>query len=65
MTIRVLTKAAYTVEEFAAVQPIGRTSLYRAIKAKKLRARKYGRSTIILAADAQAFLENLPAIERE
>ena len=39
---------AYTVEEFAVVAKIGRTRIYAAIKEGKLRARKYGKRTLIL-----------------
>jgi hypothetical protein len=63
MSIFGLSKAAYTVEEFAKEQPLGRTSLYKAIKDGKLIARKSGKSTIILAEDAAAFLKSLPIVE--
>jgi hypothetical protein len=54
---------AYTVEDFAASTGLGRTRLYAAIKAKQLRARKYGKRTIILAEDGREFLASLPELQ--
>ena len=51
---------AYTVEEFAVVAKIGRTGLYSAIKQRRLRARKYGRRTLILSEDGRAFWPPCP-----
>ena len=53
---------AYTVEDFAASTGLGRTRLYEAIKNRQLRARKYGKRTIILAEDGRAFLASLPEL---
>ena len=39
---------------------LGRTSVYAAIRAGELVARKYGRRTIVLADDLVAFLRALP-----
>ena len=55
-----LTKAAYSINEVLDNGPCGRTSLYAAIKAGKLRAVKHGKKTIVLAADYAAFLAGLP-----
>lgn len=52
---------AYRVDELAEAGPIGRTSIFNAIKKGKLRAKKAGSATIILAADWQDFLESLPS----
>lgn len=54
---------AYTVEDFAASTGLGRTRLYAAIKSRQLRARKYGKRTIILAEDGRAFLASLPELQ--
>ena len=42
--------------------PFGRTSVYQAIKDGRLVARKFGRKTVILKEDWEAFLRGLPAI---
>lgn len=54
---------AYSVEGAAAAARLGRTKIFEAIKAGKLRARKDGRRTVILKEDLTAFLRALP--ERE
>ena len=54
---------AYSVEGAAAAARLGRTKIFEAIKAGKLRARKEGRRTVILKEDLAAFLRALP--ERE
>ena len=41
---------------------IGRTKLYEAIAAGSLKARKYGKRTIVLRSDLQAFLAALPVV---
>ena len=52
-------RLAYNVEEAAAIIGIGRTRLYQAIKSGALKARKYGKRTIILHSDLLDFLTNL------
>ena len=54
---------AFSPDEAAAKSGIGRTRIFSAIKDGHLKARKFGRRTIILADDLRAFLESLP--ERE
>jgi hypothetical protein len=53
-------KAAYSVDEFCAAHGIGRSLCYEEISAGRLRVRKVGRRTLILAADAAAWREALP-----
>ena len=56
-----LTKAAYSVSELLETVPIGRTSVYAAIRDGKLKAKKFGRKTVFLAPDITAFLNSLSA----
>ena len=53
-------KHAYTIEEFCKAYGIGRTFVYKEISAGRLRVKKAGRRTIILAADAKDWRESLP-----
>lgn len=53
-------KLGYSPEEAAAVMGSGRTNIFRAIKNGSLKARKFGRRTVILRDDLKAFLETLP-----
>lgn len=52
-------KLALSINEVCARVPCGRTRLYAEIKDKKLRVRKIGSRTIILAADLDAWLAGL------
>jgi hypothetical protein len=54
---------AYTIDDFAIASGTGRTKVYAAIRAGHLRARKYGKRTLILAEDARAFLNSLPEMK--
>jgi len=58
-------RVAYTIDELCSGsgRVAGRTKLYEEIAAGRLRARKLGRRTVILAADARAWLEALPVME--
>lgn len=51
---------AFTVEEFLGWARIGRTKLYQEINEGRLKPRKLGRKTLILRADAEAWLNSLP-----
>jgi predicted DNA-binding transcriptional regulator AlpA len=53
-------KPAYRISELLELSPIGRTTLFRAIRRGDLPARKIGRATIVLARDFEEFLANLP-----
>ncbi len=49
-------KLAYSVEELARLSSVGRTKLYEEIKDGRLRTRKVGSRTLILADDAKDWL---------
>lgn len=53
-------KLAYTIEEAVGEGAGSRTIIYEAINAGKLKAKKRGKRTIILADDLIAYLEALP-----
>jgi excisionase family DNA binding protein len=53
-------RLAYGIAEAMQAASVGRTLLYEAIAAKRLRARKAGNRTLILKTDLQAWLESLP-----
>lgn len=57
-----LDKPAYRMCDLPAIVPLSRTTLYKAIAEGTLRARKQGRSTIILAEDLVQFLKSLPSL---
>jgi excisionase family DNA binding protein len=53
---------ALKISEVCAASRIGRTRVYDAIKRGELRAKKHGKSTLILHADLVAWLNALPAV---
>ena len=53
-------KMAFTIRELVKAGGGSRTVIYEAIKSGKLKAKKRGRSTIILASDLAQYLESLP-----
>lgn len=53
-------KIALTVPEAIEAAPIGRTRLYAALRNGQLKAKKFGKRTLILSEDFQSFLKNLP-----
>ena len=55
-----MAKLAYTIREVTENGGGSRTVVYEAIKSGKLKARKRGRSTIILAPDLAEYLQSLP-----
>jgi hypothetical protein len=57
---RELEPLAYDISEAAQVSRRGRTRIKRAIAAGELRAKKEGRSTIILESDLRRWLAQLP-----
>lgn len=61
-----MTQISLSIEEAKDLTGISRTKLYQAINSGALKARKFGKRTIILRDDLNAFLSSLesyPAIE--
>lgn len=52
----------FTMAELPVATGLGRSSLYAAIKAGRLTAKKAGRRTIVLRADLDEFLRSLPPV---
>lgn len=52
-----------SILEACRVAGIGRTKIYEAIASGSLKARKFGKRTIILRTDLQSFLSALPVVE--
>lgn len=48
-----------TIEEAQTATGIGRTKIYEAINSGALKARKFGKRTLILKSDLEEFLRNL------
>lgn len=53
---------AYSVNDFLRIACIGRTHFYKAVAAGDITVRKNGTKTVILAADAKRYLDNLPTV---
>jgi excisionase family DNA binding protein len=53
-------RLAYSVDRFCEDTDTGRSKVYELIRAGKLRAKKFGGKTLILAEDADRFLASLP-----
>jgi excisionase family DNA binding protein len=54
---------AMNIDEFCARYGVSRTTTYEEIKARRLRALKCGKRTLITEDDAEDWLRQLPAIE--
>lgn len=52
-----------SIQQACEVAGIGRTKVYEAIADKRLKARKFGKRTIILRSDLRQFLAALPEVE--
>lgn len=53
---------AFRVADLVRSGPLGRTSIFEAIRTGKLRAKKFGSATFVLADDWAAFLESAPDV---
>src|SRR5262245_25103463 len=53
-------RLAYSVDGFCEASNTGRSKVYELIRTGRLRAKKFGSKTLILAEDANAFLASLP-----
>jgi excisionase family DNA binding protein len=53
-------RLGYSIEQFAELTGVGRTSIYKALRSGLLTARKVGTRTIITAADAKKYFQRLP-----
>lgn len=51
---------AYALPDFLRLAAIGRTKAYEEIAAGRLKVRKNGSRTVVLADDARAYLRGLP-----
>ena len=58
-------KLSYSIAETVVLTGLGRSTIYEEIHSKRLRARKIGRRTIILAEDLTNFLVSLPVSQTE
>jgi len=58
-------RGAMSVNEFLAWASIGRSKFYEEVNSQRLAIRKVGRKTLVTMADAQAWLDSLPADEME
>lgn len=56
------TGGAMSVDEFCRWACIGKTKTYAEVKAGRLQLRKIGAKSIILRADAEAWLRDLPTV---
>lgn len=54
---------AYTISEAVTASRRSRSTLYLEIQAGRLKARKHGGRTLILASDLKAWLEALPELK--
>lgn len=57
-----LQPVALSVREVAAYLGAGESTIWKAVRQRRLRALKMGRSTRILRTDADAFILSLPAV---
>jgi len=58
-------RLALGIHEVCRLTGLGRTSICHAISVGDLVARKFGRRTVVLAADLDAFLNRLPAAREQ
>jgi excisionase family DNA binding protein len=60
-----LQREGLSIPEACRVAGIGRTKIYEAIASGTLTARKFGKRTLVLRADLQAFLASLPVVQAD
>jgi len=53
-------RKAYSVNDFCQAYSIGRTLFYDEVAAGRLRVRKVGKKTLVLATDGEAWANSLP-----
>jgi excisionase family DNA binding protein len=53
-------RLAYSIDRFCEDTDTGRSKVYELIRTGRLRAKKFGSKTLILAEDADRFLASLP-----
>ncbi|ESZ56518.1 MULTISPECIES: helix-turn-helix domain-containing protein [unclassified Mesorhizobium] len=56
-----MTKISVTINEAVEISGISRSGLYKMFKAGKITPRKNGKRTLLLVADLERVIENLPA----
>ena len=56
---------SYSITETVELTGLGRSTIYEEIRSNRLRARKVGRRTIVLAEDLANFLASLPVSQAE
>ncbi len=56
-------KMAHSIESASAAADVCRDKIYDAIRTGQLRAKKFGRRTLIADEDLRAFIQNLPTLE--
>jgi hypothetical protein len=54
--------SALNIPQVMAATSLGRDAVYRAIRERRLIARKYGKRTLIFAEDLEKFLRSLPQL---
>jgi excisionase family DNA binding protein len=59
------TTTAFTIQQVKARTNLGRDGIYKAIADGPLPARKFGKRTLIIAADLEKFLQSLPQLAGE
>ena len=60
--IKPIDKEANSIDEFCKLGNLGRSFVYSEIKARKLKARKAGRRTIITRQDREEYFAQLPVM---
>jgi excisionase family DNA binding protein len=58
-----MNKISFSIPETVRITSLGRSTIYQAVKSGQLKARKFGKRTVILECDLSAFLKALPPLE--